>query len=153
MASVAQLQTIDDGQGFIELLVLEHESFGQVYLVNDSQNWIIDGNTYIALPFRIKLPSNLQNENPRAQLQIDNVGRELSVILESLPVGGSITAIISVASRATPYINEYEFVSQLSGIALNTSVMTATMGPDDTMRQTSVRIRFDPSTTPGLFQG
>ena len=153
MTSTAQLQTIDDGYGFIYLLILEHVSFGKIYVVSDSQNWTIGGNEYIALPFRVKPPNNVQGESPRAQLQIDNVGRELSALLEDMPVGGAITATISVASRATPEINEYEFVSQLSNVILNTSTMTATMGPDETLRQTSVRIRFDPATTPGLFQG
>lgn len=153
-SSLKQVQTIDDGSGFLMLLVLEHASFAStIYVVNDVAPITIAGVEYTAFPFRIKLPSDVQKESPRAQLVIDNVGRELSALLERLPFGGSITSTIKIVSRATPSITEYEFVSQLSNLFLTTSSLVCSMGPDDTMRQTSVKLRFDPTTTAGLFQG
>lgn len=152
--SIAQLQSVTDNHGFLELLVIEHESFASsVRIVNDTRDWTIGGNTYVALPFGIKLPTQAQQENPRAQIRIDNVGRELTAAIEGLPVGASLIATLQLVSRATPSVVDYEFVAQLSGINITPTMVTANMGPDDTMRQTAVRIRFDPTNAPALFQG
>lgn len=152
--SVSQLQQITDNHGFIELMVLDHASFTTlIYLVNDTRDWTIGGQLYVGLPFAVKLPSAVQKENPRAQIRIDNVGRSLTAAIEALPVGAALTATLQMVSRATPTVVDYAFVAQLSGIELTTSMMTASMGPDDTMRQSAVRIRFDPANTPGLFAG
>ena len=152
--SIAQLQSVTDNHGFLELMVIEHASFGSpVRIVNDTRDWVIGGNTYVALPFGIKLPTQAQQENPRAQIRIDNVGRELTAAIEGLPVGASLIATLQLVSRATPSVVDYEFIAQLSGINITPTLVTANMGPDDTMRQTAVRIRFDPVNAPGLFAG
>lgn len=152
--SIAQLQQVTDNHGFLELLVIEHESFeSPVRIVSDTRDWVIGGETYVALQLGIKLPTQAQQENPRAQLRIGNVGRELTAAIEGLPVGSSLLATMQVVSRATPTVIDYEFVSPLSGLKADPTLFTANMGPDDTMRQTAVRMRFDPTNSPGLFQG
>ncbi len=152
--SRSQLQSTSDGQGFLELLIIEHATWASpVRIVNDSRDWIIGGNTFVGLPVRIKLPSNTQGENPRARLQMDNVGRDLTSALEALPVGSTLLATLQLVSRATPTVVDYEFVAQLSGISVTPTVVSCTMGPDDTMRQSAVRVRFDPQNAPGLFPG
>lgn len=154
MTSTAQLQTISDGVGFLELLEINHSSFASpVRVVNDTRNWTIGGNEYIGLPFRVKLPSQANKENPRAQLQIDNIGREITSLLEGLPIGASMLATIRVVSRSTPTVNDYEFVSPLSSISVTPTTVTASIGPDELMRGAAVRVRYDPQTASGLFSG
>lgn len=154
MASTAQLQTISDGVGFLELLEIDHDSFASpVRVVNDTRNWTIGGNEYIGLPFRVKLPSQANKENPRAQLQIDNIGREITSLLEGFPVGASMLATIRIVSRSTPTVNDYEFVSPLSSISVTPTTITASIGPDEVMRGAAVRVRYDPFNAPGLFSG
>lgn len=152
--SIAQLQQVTDNHGFLELMVIDHASFASpVRIVNDTRDWVIGGHTYVALPFGVKLPTQAQQENPRAQIRIDNVGRDLTSAIEGLPVGASLLATLQLVSRATPTVVDYEFIAQLSGINITPTLVTANMGPDDTMRQTAVRIRFDPVNAPALFQG
>lgn len=152
--SIAQLQQVTDNHGFLELMVIDHASFASpVRIVNDTRDWVIGGHTYVALPFGVKLPTQAQQENPRAQIRIDNVGRELTSAIEGLPVGASLLATLQLVSRATPTVVDYEFIAQLSSINITPTLVTANMGPDDTMRQTAVRIRFDPTNAPALFQG
>lgn len=149
-----QLQATADNHGLLELLEIDHASFGSpVRICNDTRDWTIGGSTYVALPFACKLPNQARGENPRAQLQIDNVGRELTAAIEGLPVGAELLATFKLVSRATPSVVDYQFIAQLSGISITPTVVTCTMGSDDTMRQTAVRVRFDPANTPGLFPG
>lgn len=152
--TAASLQSTSDGHGILEMLLIDHVSFSSpVRVVNDTRDWVIGSDTFIGLPFRLKLPSQVQKEQPRATLQIDNVGREITALIEALPVGASLTATIRVASRATPSVTDYEFISQLSGINITPTVMSCVLGPDETMRQSAVRIRFDPVNAPALFAG
>lgn len=152
--SIAQLHAVSDPHGFLELMVIDHSSFAApVRLVNDTRNWTIGGDVYTALPFSVKLPTQAQQENPRAQIRIDNVGRALTAAIEGLPVGAALLATLRVVSRATPTVVDYEFIAQLSGINITPTLVTATMGPDDSMRQSAVRLRFDPVNAPALFPG
>ena len=153
-ASRARLQASSDPHGFLELLLIEHASWTDpVRVVNDTRDWVIGGQTWIALPFRVRLPNQVQGESPRAQLQIDNVGRELTAAIEALPVGSTLLATLRIVSRATPSVVDCEFISLLGGISITPTAVTCTMGPDDTLRQSAVRVRFDPANAPGLFAG
>ena len=152
--TAASLQSVSDGHGILELLLIDHASFSSpVRVVNDTRNWVIGNDTFVGFPFRLKMPNQVQKEQPRATLQIDNIGRELTALMEALPVGASLTATIRVVSRATPTVTDYEFISQLSAINITPTVFNCVLGPDETMRQSAVRIRFDPVNAPALFAG
>lgn len=153
-ATTKALQSIGDNQGVLELLLIEHSSFASpIRIVNDTRDWVIEGNAFIALPFVLKLPSQVKNENPRATLQIDNVGRDLTAMLEALPPAASLTATIRLVGRATPQVVDFEFIGQLTSISVNQTSVSCSLGLDDIMRQPSVRLRFDPFNSPALFAG
>lgn len=153
-ASRTQLQSTSDAAGYLETLLLEHASWLEpVRLANDTRSWTIAGQAFTALPVKIKLPNSAQGETPRARLQIDNVGLELTAALEALPVGSTIMATLQLRSRARPTEVSYQFISPLASISVTPTAITADMGDDETMRQSAVRVRFDPETAPGLFAG
>jgi hypothetical protein len=150
----AQLQDVSDQHGLLELLQIEGPSFPSVIrIVNDTRDWDCFGYRFTALPFRIKLPNQVGRELPRAQIRIDNIGREIVPFIESLPLSDSIVMTIRLVSRATPSVIDYEFISPISNIKINQLSLTADMGPDDSMRRAIVQLRFDPTTAPGLFAG
>lgn len=152
-ATREQLHRVTDTDGVLVLLKLEHPSIATAYVVNDTRDWVIGGTTYVGLPFRFKLPDANPGEAPRAQIEIDNVGRALMAELEALPPTGALLATFSVVSRAQPTVVDYSFQAPLSGISANVQVLTAVVGNDDALRAPAVKVRFDPSTSPGLFAG
>lgn len=153
-STVKQLQRLDDSGGVLMLLEIAHPSLSAtVRLVNDTRDLSAAGHTWIGLPFAVTLPNDTAKEVPRARLQMDNVGRELTGELEGLPPGAALTATLRLVHRSTPDTIEYEFVSPLSGVRVDQATVSATMGPDDLMRRPAVRIRFDPITAPALFAG
>lgn len=152
--TAAALQRVNDGQGVLALLSIEHPSLsGPVRIVNDTRSVTSNGIVYAALPFVITLPNDKSKEVPRARLQMDNVGREITAELERLPPGAALQATIRVVYRATPNDVDYEFTSPLSGVKVDQLSVTATMGPDDIMRRPATLLRFDPFTAPALFPG
>ena len=152
-ASTARaLQKVTDSGGVLMLLEIAHPSFAEVMrVVNDSRNLITMGYTWVALPFAITLPSDKPKEVPRAVLQVDNVGREMTADLEALPPGGSLKATIRMVHRSTPAVVDYQFTAPLSNVKIAGPTVTATMGRDDMMRLSAVLLRFDPSTSPSIF--
>ena len=148
-----QLRRVDDNAGMLVLLKLEHPAIETIYAVSDTRNWEIDGITYIGLPFKFKPPQATSGEAPRATIEVDNVGGELTQELEKLPPAGALTATITVVSRRTPTVVEVTLQAPLSGVSCTPAVMTAVIGNDDAMRASAVRVRYDPKNSPGLFAG
>jgi hypothetical protein len=152
--TAAALQRVNDGAGVLALLSIVHPSLsGPVRIVNDTRSVESNGVVFAALPFRFTLPNDRSKEVPRARLQMDNVGREITAELGRLPPGAALQATVQVIYRATPNKIDYEFTSPLSGIKADLMTVTATMGPDDIMRRPAVLLRFDPVTSPALFPG
>lgn len=147
-----QLRRINDSDGFLLLLQLEHPAIDTAHVANDTRDWTIDGVTWVGLPMRVKLPND-SSQSPRAQIELDNVSRALTVALESLPVLGVLWATFKLVSRAAPSVVEYQFSAPLTGVRATMTTVSATIGLDDVMRQPAVRLRYDPATAPALFEG
>lgn len=147
-----QLHRVDDPAGVLLLLQLSHPAMATAYVVNDTRDWTIGGQVYIGLPFRFRLPND-NSAAPAAQLEVDNVGRALTQALEQLPVGAALQAAIQIVSRATPTVVEWSFSAPLSNVSAGTALVTATIGADDELRAPAVKLRYDHTTAPGLFEG
>lgn len=146
------LQRTDDQGGMLALLKIDDPSLSApVRLVNDTRNLTALGDTWVALPFSVKLPSDAAKGVGRAQLRIDNVGRELTAELERLPPAAELQATLLLVHRSTPEVVDYELQAPLSGVRVDMKTVTATMGYDDMMRRPAVLLRFDPFTAPALF--
>jgi hypothetical protein len=153
--SISQLQTVADGHGFIETLVLSYAGTSPwtYYLCNDTRDWTIGGQVYTALPFVINLPNRNGTESPRASITIDNVGRSLMAAIEALTYDAELVATIAIRSRLTPAVVDYSFLAPLSGISCSQTTISAVIGVDASMQQPAVFRRFDPTYAPGVFAG
>lgn len=149
-ATRAQLRRLDDPQGILVLLLLTHPSIATVRVVNDTRDWVIGSDTWVGLPFRFRLPQD-DDQAPRGALEIDNVGRELTTELEKLPPGAALQATVRLVSRATPTVVDYEFTAPLSGVRVDVNTVSAVIGNDAALRSPAVKLRYDPTTVPGLF--
>lgn len=152
-AARAQLQRVNDPDGMLLLLMLEHPSISTIRVANDTRSWPIDGITWAGLPFRFQLPNETASQSPAARIEIDNVGSALSDDLDALPPGAALQATFRMVSRATPSQVDYEFSAPLSGVSATTILVQATVGTDDEDRMPAVMLRYDQTTAPGLFEG
>lgn len=148
----AQLQRVSDPSGMLLLLRLAHPAIDTAYVVNDTRDWLISGTTWVGLPFRFTLPND-DAQAPQARIELDNVGRELTQALESLPPGGALQATFYLVSRDSPTVVQYEFGAPMSGVQVTTTTVQAVVGTDDELRMPAVGLRYDQTTTPGLFEG
>jgi hypothetical protein len=150
--TVGSLHAVNDSDGILVLLKIDHASFTSgVRLVSDTKNIATLGDTYIGIPFAWTFPDDKSGQVPRARLQMDNTGRELTAELERLPPGAALQATVTVVNRATPGVIEWQFVSPLTGISMDVSTISANMGPDAMLRKPAVLVRFDMVNAPGVF--
>lgn len=146
------LQRVSDQQGLLWLLTITGGGLpAPVRLVNDTRNLVSLGQTFLALPFEVVPPKDAAKEVPRAQLRIDNIGRELLAELEKLPAGAELLATIQLVYRPTPDYIEYQFMAPLGSFRVDALTISASMGQSELMRLAATNIRFDPVTAPGLF--
>lgn len=136
----------------VTLLEITHDDLpAPVRVVNDRQDIVFETNTYIALGFRIAMPSDLQKGLPQATLGIDNVGRELIEWLEASNGGqGTLVRIVQVL-RSAPSVAEIDITMTLSNIQVNPLEVTGSLGFDDLLNIPAVVVQYTPSLAPGLF--
>lgn len=149
-------------------LEIHHEDLEvPVRVVNDSQNLevVINGDDgpetieFIACPFDISLPDDVDQQMPRATLTVDNIGRELTQWLEYSRGGKGAKVRILQATRSdvgsieSPINNPWEFdmLLDMSGIKVDNLTVSAVLGFQEGFNQPAVKVRYDPKTAPGLW--
>jgi hypothetical protein len=152
-ATREQLQRVTDLSGVLELLEIRLGASERVYLVNDTRDWTIGSTTFVALPFRVKLPQQQGQQAPRARLEVDNIGGQLGQLFNAVPVGTPVKIRISIVSRARPDVEDAVFMAPLSSVQLTMTQLQADIGTDDVLRAPAVMARYDQVLTPGLFEG
>lgn len=152
MSWTEKLQRVTDADGILVLLEMTAPSFGATLrLVNDTRDWVSGGETYIGFPFRFRLPNDSAGVAPRAQLEIDNVGREMTADLESLAPNEIITATIRIADKANPDSIFQSIPLPITHVSVTPSVVTADCGVEHIMLQAAVKLRANAFTLPGIF--
>lgn len=145
-------QRLQDDVGLVELLQVTNPSFsGPMYICNDVQDFVSQGQVYIALPFRFTLPDDVAGQMPRMQLQIDNVGRHFSDELERLLPGTTTMAKLIIISRDQPDTHVHTFWLPLVQVSVSGAAVSAYCGVDQLARQAACKLVANPFTLPGIF--
>uniref|UniRef100_UPI003F802BDE DUF1833 family protein n=1 Tax=Xanthomonas sp. 0924 TaxID=2835534 RepID=UPI003F802BDE len=147
-----QRVTDDDTTAPLELLEMTAPSFGAVLrIANDTQDWVSNGNTYKGFPFRFKPPTDSAGQTPRAQLEVDNVGRGITDDLEHVQPNELVMCRYLITDRAQPDVIARRFYLPLTQVTAAGALITAQIGVDFFMRQQAVKLRANPFTLPGIF--
>ena len=136
----------------IILLEIDHSALTQpVRVVNDTQNITCNGVEFIACPFRCTLPDDFENQLPKVQLSVDNVGKELMYWIETSGGGQGATARFIQIMRSRPNQIEWEITMNLSNVKATVQEVTADLGYANIFTRPAISMRFDPFTSPGIF--
>ena len=138
---------------FLFLLTLEDPkgSFPPVYLVNNLEDIISRGNTYLAFPMAIALPVNDGETVPALEITLTNVTLEFMEILRAIttPLKGTVEAVL--ASR--PALVELSIKDlELREIKYDRQTITATFTLKDMLNLGLPKHNFTPTFYPGLFK-
>lgn len=122
-----------------------------VRFVNDVQDLVSNGDTYTACGFRCVLPDDRKDQLPRARLEVDNVGEELTAWIDGSAGGEGATIRFQQVLRSAPDDVEYEVTMDLQNVTVTWSVVSAELGFENLLDRPLVAVSFRPDTAPGLF--
>ena len=121
-----------------------------VRVINDTEDAVIEGETYTAVRFDAVLAGHEEGQAPRAELQVDNVGRELNRWVEITGGGaGAGVRVMQLVDGATE--PDWEVTMEVLTVNESGERVTAALGFDALLGRPAVRLRFDPERAPGLF--
>lgn len=138
----------------VPLLLLEitHLDLSQpIRVVNDNQNLESNGDLFVAMAFRAALPDDMENQMPRAQLAVDNIGRELTDWLDQSGGGEGAQVRMMQVLRSAPDVIEWEVTLDLSNVRMNMLEVTGELGFEDLLNKPGIPMTYRPDTAPGLY--
>lgn len=147
-----QLHTTSADDPPLVLLEITHANLTTpVRVVGDSQDLTHLGNVFVAMGFRVRLPDESQGAQPRAELAVDNIGRELMQWIEQSAGGRNARVRLMQVLRSHPDNVEWEISMYLNNIKATQAEVSGELGFPRLLDVPAVQLRADPQTMPGIF--
>lgn len=133
------------------IITIDHDDLSTpLRFVNDGQDVVSGGETYLKAAFKISFPKRSPDDIPRATIEIGNVDRQIALAIRSITSRPSVTVSRILASDpSTIQEGPYEFM--LSGVSYDAFVVSAALSFDDIFDEPYPGDTFSPSVAPGLF--
>lgn len=119
--------------------------------VNDTVGIEVEGNTFVKCRFDLTLPDDQDEQVPSAKLEVDNIGRELTQWLEYSGGGKGARCRLIMVLRSNPSNLEFDMTMDLSGLVVTNFRVSGDLGFKNTLMQSASTMRFDSTTSPGIF--
>jgi hypothetical protein len=139
-------------RAFLVLLDVYHSLIGTFRFVNNTENIVSGGNTYLAFPFAITIPPDDPELQIRARLRISHVTSELNVLRTVAGRRERATVSIKVIDADDPS-TILQTISGLvmASVAYNADVMDIDLTIDNFLTEPFPSATFSPATFPGIF--
>lgn len=134
------------------LLEINHAALPQpVRVIQDNLDLISNGVNYIACQFRCELPDDFEGQMPRAQLSIDNIGRDLMYWIETSGGGSGSTVTFRQVMRSRPDLVEWMITMNLYNVVATFKEVSGDLGFDNLFGRPAIACTYRPDTAPGVF--
>ena len=121
-----------------------------INVVNDLQDIVSNGVTYIACPFEIAFPADTDEGPPNARVRIDNVSQDVVKAVREINTPAEVSFRLVLASDPDTAEIEYTGLS-LRDVTANLATVEGTLGLDDLRLEAFGVYSFGPTYFPGLF--
>lgn len=141
----------ETGEVFLMLLTIAHAELEQpIRVVNDGRNCTSRGHEFIAFPFEISLPGDLEDTLPTVTLTIDNVDRQIVTTLRG--IASPPTVSLEVVLASSPDIVEAgPFDMTLKTATYDALTVSGSLAFEDVLNEPFPYDSYLPSNYPGLF--
>jgi len=140
--------------GVAPLILLEIDSVDlpvPIRVVNDNTDITHLGNVFIAMAFNVRMPDDLEQGMPSAELSIDNVGREITQWLDVSGGGKGASVRFIQVMRDAQDVVEWETTLELSNVSQSPLVISGALGYQDIFNQQGVAWIYSKDLAPGLY--
>ena len=120
-----------------------NDNFGSIRSV------VIEGNEYVSLAFRAKLPSDKDREYRHATIEVDNIGRRMVAWVEQSNGGrGATVRVMQIVNLEVVWELPVLIVGRAK---LSNKILNISLSDSARNRSPGVKMRHDPANSPGLF--
>lgn len=141
-----------EGNDFLVLLTFDHADLAEpVRVVNNTEDIESNGQTYIAFPFQITLPTNTADSPPRARLSIDNVSQEIAQTIRLIGTPPTITIqCVRMDDHDAVEVDLPSFI--LRNVKMDATTVSGELELEDITREPFPARTFSPAEFPGLLR-
>lgn len=138
-------------EAVLELVTIDHGLLASpLRFVNNGENIISNGNTYLATRFGLSIPSESEDQPPKCRLQICNVDKQIMETVRSLDTPPSLK--IEIVLSSDPDTVELSLDSlKFKDVSYDAGIIEGTLGFEDTLSEPFPGDLFAPYAFPGLF--
>lgn len=150
--TLAQLFTQSSDDPFLTLYTLDHPDWADpIYLINNTEEIISNGETYIPFPVNITLPVDDGETIRSSKITLDNVSRDLIDIIRST-TDNEISVKLQMVLASDPDTVEIELGEmKIISVQYDAQKISATLTMDDFLNTEVSGEKYTPSLYPGLF--
>lgn len=132
------------------LLELNHDELIEpLLLVNNKEDVISNGETYLAFPFELQMPNDTDDSAPQAKLRICNVSREIGQAIRLMRTPADVS--LKVVRMDTPDTVELEFIGmKLRNVTFDAFTVEGTLVFENLINEPYPWMTFSPAWFPGL---
>lgn len=141
----------ETGETILFLLTIDHDDLATPFrFVNDTNDIVSNGDTYIAYPFQITLPNSGEDIVPMMSLVIDNIHRDIVETIRTITSPPTITVDIVLASSPDTIEATWpEFT--LRDVTYDRITISGTLGVELLQQEPFPADSYTPVHFPGLF--
>ena len=143
---------LNNDEKLLALLEITHPFLSvPVRLVNDNEDFLFNGDNFLAMPFKIKRQDDVQGELPKVILSISNIGRTLVRWVDSSGGGKGATVSVIISRRSTPTVTEERLNLSIQSVSITTELVSFNMIVQNNLVKRSMLYLYDINRAPGLF--
>lgn len=147
---LAQIFGQQSNDPFLMLITLEHDSFDTIRLVNNSEDIVSRGDTFLAAPLKVRLPTDDGETRREVWLDLDNAGLEIITELRSVTTPIDVKIEMILASIPDSVQISIEDMT-MRDITYTKTAIRAKLSLDDFLNTAIPAEKYDPKSYPGLF--
>lgn len=139
------------GQVFLDLMTITHPTLGTpIRLVNNTKDIVSRGNTFTRSAFNFTPPAQVEDGEPTASIEIENVSRIIEEVLAGLTSEPTFTGEVVLASSPDT-VQLGPFVLPLSSAELTQNSIRLTLGfANPLLMRVFPNVRYNSGDFPGL---
>lgn len=133
------------------LVTIDHADLADpIRVVRNKENITSRGDLYVAYPFDLTLPDDIEDTITRVNLTIDNVDRSITQTIRTITGAPTVTLEVVLAEEPDE-VEAGPFEFALRDVTYNAISVSGELAFEDILNRAVVRHTFTPANFPGLF--
>lgn len=141
----------ETGEAAVVLVTITHASLtAPIRVAGYDVDVTSRGETFVAMPFSISLPTDTEDAAPRAKVGLDNVSREIVIAVRNA-TGAPPSVTLEVVLASTPDVVEASFPGfALRSVTYNALTVEGELTLEGLATEPFPKDRFTPGNFPGV---